>query len=70
MTLGKRATIRTLIALGVPSSRAYPVRVTRDYGRADFETATPVIISLHWAQRTVPEDEWVPIVQEAISEIL
>ncbi|SFG35209.1 Uracil-DNA glycosylase [Halopelagius inordinatus] len=70
VTLGKGATIRTLRALGVPVSQAKSVRVTKEYGTADFDTAYPLVISLHWAQRTVAEDEWVPMVQEAISQAL
>ena len=70
VTLGKGATIRTLIALGVSPSRARGVRVTKDYGRSEFDTAYPVVISLHWAQRTVAENEWVPVVQGGLESEL
>ena len=69
VTLGKEATIRTLRALGVSRTEAQRVRVTKGYGRAKFDTEYPVVISLHWAQRTVSESEWVPVVQESISEL-
>lgn len=70
VTFGKEATIRTLRALGVPGSQARRVRVTKAYGRSDFDTDIPVVISLHWAQRTVAENEWVPVVQDAIADLL
>ncbi|WP_231727882.1 hypothetical protein, partial [Haloferax profundi] len=69
VTLGKGATIRTLRALGVPASEAKRVRVTKEYGKSEFETDYPVVVSLHWAQRTVAENEWVPVVQEAVANL-
>lgn len=70
VTLGKGATIRMLETLGVPATQAQQVRVTKEYGASDFDTPYPVVISLHWAQRTVAEDEWVPAVQAAIAEVV
>lgn len=68
--LGKSASIRTLQALGVPETQTNRIRVTKDYGRAEFDTDYPVIISLHWAQRTTRESEWVPVVQNSIKEVM
>lgn len=70
VTLGKDATMRTLEVLGVPETDVGQIRVTQDYGLSEFDTAYPVIVSLHWAQRTVKQSEWVPVVQDAIQEVL
>ncbi|WP_137287444.1 uracil-DNA glycosylase family protein [Halorussus salinisoli] len=70
VTLGRQATRRTLRVLGIPRSRAASVRVSREYGICEYDTPSPVVISLHWAQRTITEDEWVPVVQEAIANVL
>jgi uracil-DNA glycosylase family 4 len=70
ITLGMQATKRTLEVLGVAEDRIRQVRVSKEYGHSGFKTTPPVIISLHWAQRTVAEDEWVPVVQEAITDLL
>lgn len=70
VTLGRQATRRTLEVLGVPEFKARYVRVSRDFGLCEFETAPPVVISLHWAQRTVAEDEWIPPVQRAIAQLV
>jgi len=70
VTLGREATRRTLRELGVPAYKTDQIRVSMDYGRCEFETTPPVIISLHWAQRTVPEDEWISDVQRAIAEVV
>lgn len=70
VTLGRQATSRTFRVFGVPTDEATEVRVTRAYGRSKFDTPYPHVISLHWAQRTVAEAEWVPIVQAAIAEIV
>lgn len=69
VTLGKRATIRTM-TIGIPDVKARYVRVTADYGTCTFDTPYPLVISLHWAQRMIPEHEWVPVVQEAIALLL
>lgn len=70
VTLGMQATKRTLQVLGVAGDRVREVRVSQEYGHSGFKTTPPVVISLHWAQRTVAEDEWVPVVQEAIADLL
>ena len=70
VTLGSDATKRTLQALGVSTSKAKRVRVTKAYGTSDFDTDYPLVISLHWAQRTVKQSEWVPVVQESLQSIL
>ncbi|WP_306061331.1 hypothetical protein [Natronococcus wangiae] len=38
--------------------------------KSSFDTPYPVVISLHWAQRTIDEDEWVPEIQAAIAELV
>jgi uracil-DNA glycosylase len=70
VTLGKQATSRTLEALGVPEWEAERIRVTKEYGKSSFDIPYPVVISLHWAQRTIDEDEWVPEIQAAIAELV
>lgn len=70
VTLGKEATIRSLKALGVPNWQAERTRVTKEYGPCTVETPYPMVISLHWAQRAVAESEWVPVVQEAIADLV
>lgn len=69
VTLGRGATLRTLQALDVPYDDARRVRVTKEYGLSEFDTEYPVVISLHWAQRSVKESEWIPVVKEAIADI-
>lgn len=70
VTLGADAAKRTLRALGVSRQRANSVRVSRDYGRCEYDTTPPVIISLHWAQRTLKRSEYIPVVQEVLADIL
>ncbi|MFB1064102.1 uracil-DNA glycosylase family protein [Natrinema sp. H-ect4] len=70
VTLGKEATRRTLEEFGVPEWKAKRVRVTKEYGERPFDSSIPVVISLHWAQRTVEEDEWVPVIQAAIADLV
>ena len=68
--LGKPASTRTLQALGVPEREANRIRVTKDFGRAAFDTDYSTILSPHWAQRTMRESEWVPTIQNSIQEAL
>ena len=70
VTLGADATKRTLRTIGVPKSEAASLRVSEDYGRCEFDTTPPVVISLHWAQRTLKRDEFIPVVQQALADIL
>ncbi|UPV75313.1 hypothetical protein M0R89_04415 [Halorussus limi] len=70
VTLGMQATRRTLQVLGVTEDKARRVQVSEEYGHSGFKTTPPVVISLHWAQRTVAEREWVPVVQEAIVDLV
>ena len=70
VTLGKYATSRTLKEFGVPAWKANRVHVTEEYGRSPFDTPIPLVISLHWAQRTVSEAEWVPVIQAAIADLI
>lgn len=70
VTLGKRATNRTLKELGVPEWEAKRIRVTEEYGRSPFDTPIPVVISLHWAQRTIDEDAWIPVIQETVADLV
>ena len=70
VTLGADATERTLQTLGVPKSQAGSLLVSEDYGRCEFDTTPPVVISLHWAQRTLKRDEFIPVVQQALADIL
>jgi len=70
VTLGMQAMRRTLEVLGVEEEKARGVRVSEKYGHSGFKTTPPVVISLHWAQRTVEEQEWVPVVQEAIADLV
>lgn len=70
ISLGRRATRRTLRLISSEPFRAQNLKVTEEYGHCEFDTAYPVVISLHWAQRTLAESEWVPVVQRAIAEVL
>lgn len=70
VTLGAAATERTLRALGIPASQARTIKVSRDFGRCEFDTAWPVVITLHWAQRTVKRATFMPVVQQAMQDIL
>lgn len=70
ITLGRRATVHTLLALGAPWDEVKHTRVTQDFGYSDFETEVPLVVSLHWAQRSIAMDEFVPVVKEAITDIV
>lgn len=70
VTLGADATKRTLRALGLSKSQAHSLQVSKDYGRCEFDTTPPVVISLHWAQRTLKRSEFIPVVQQALADIL
>lgn len=70
VTLGAAAAERTLRALAVDATAAGRLKVTQDYGRAPFETDWPVVISLHWAQRTLKQAAFLPVVRQAMHEIL
>lgn len=70
VTLGRLATYRTLMVLGIPERYFRSLRVSEDSGHSPFPTEHPVVISMHWAQRTVPTDEWMPQVKGAIEELV
>lgn len=70
ITLGTKASRRTLQVISTEPYRAQSLRVTKDYGHARFDADYPVVISLHWAQRTVPHKEWVPVVKQSIVDIV
>lgn len=70
ITLGSAATHRTLTALGVPEDAARGVKVSRDFGLSEFQTPWPVVVTLHWAQRTVKQARFLPVVKQAIHDCL
>ncbi|MWV38835.1 uracil-DNA glycosylase family protein [Natrialba sp. INN-245] len=70
VTLGAAATERTLRAVGVSAGKARRLKVSQDFGRCEFDTDWPVIITLHWAQRTVKHSEFLPVVKQALKDVL
>jgi hypothetical protein len=69
VTLGKPATIRTHRALGVPPSEANNIRIKQDYGHSQFDTTPPIVICPHW-NAWMSRDEYIPVVQDAMADIL
>jgi uracil-DNA glycosylase family 4 len=69
VTLGLPATKRTLLALGVPIEEVNHIRVSTDYGYSRIKTKWPVIISPHWAQRSLRHSDYFPVIQQALKEI-
>lgn len=69
ITLGAPAAKRTHQALGIEPPKASSIRIKRDYGRSGFETEPPIVISPHW-NAWITRDDFVPIVQEAMAEVL
>ena len=69
VTLGASASKRTHQALGVPRREANSIRIKQDYGHSEFDTTPPVVICPHW-NAWMTRDEYMPVVQEAIGDIL
>lgn len=70
VTLGKGATIRTLKAIGVDEDELSGFSVENSFGLCEFDTEIPIVISLHWAQRRVARNQWVPTVKRSISNMM
>ena len=69
VALGSPATMRTLLALGIPIEEANQIRVSTDFGFSKIKTKWPVIISPHWAQRSLKHSDYFPVIQQALKEI-
>lgn len=69
VTLGTPAARRTHRALGIPKKKADSIGVTNDYGHSEFDTTPPIVICPHWNAR-MSHDEYIPVVQDAIADIL
>ena len=70
VTLGAPAMRRTLTAMGCSASEVKNIRITQDFGLFSKGTKWPVIISLHWAQQSLKESVFIPVVQKALSMAL
>lgn len=70
VTLGAPATHRTLEALGVSAGKINNIKITEEFGLFNVKTKWPVIISLHWGQRSLKESVFIPVVQKALKQIL
>jgi uracil-DNA glycosylase family 4 len=70
VTLGTLAAKRTLSALGVSDKKVRKVQAIKNLGKSKYKTEWPVIVSLHWAQRSVPRDKYMKKVMTAIFDLL
>lgn len=70
VTLGAPAARRTLSTLGIPERMVKRIKITEDYGLYNNATKWPVIISLHWGQQSLKNSVYIPVIQQALKNLI
>lgn len=68
--LGSRAVERAHITMGISKTEIKDLSITRSYGLSRYNTKYPIVNCLHWAQRSLPQAEFIPKIRHDIRTTL